>query len=353
MTGPDRPNEPEWPIRPEPNEVPVATSPVETGTARTTEVVRTRRGINPLLFALAGLVVILFLAWLFTGNRSPDQDKLTGNSSEQARAADDPEKRCASKATYETIKRDLFRRAAQVRGSDQAAFDKLSAYATLRMENPVLESENGDNHASNCSGTLYLDLPPGVAAVGGRRTLSADVDYTVQPAADGSGTVVLLKNADAVITPLATLSRTAQPAPTQQPSASEPEPVIPPGDAGAFPPRPSAPQPATAPAPPPQHQPEASTHSARPSFNCENARTRGEIAVCGDSGLAALDRQMAAQFGRAISSGDAGQRALLQRTRSRFLSYRDSCRSDACIADSYRGRMREISDIMAGRWRPQ
>ena len=46
-----------------------------------------------------------------------------------------------------------------------------------------------------------------MAVVGGRRTLTSDVDYTVQPAADGSGNVVLLRNADAIIAPLATLAR--------------------------------------------------------------------------------------------------------------------------------------------------
>ncbi|MDQ3482196.1 MAG: hypothetical protein M3448_02130, partial [Pseudomonadota bacterium] len=91
--------------------------------------------------------------------------------------------------------------------------------------------------------------------------------------------------------------------------------------------------------------------TANPSFNCRNARTRGEVAVCSDGGLASLDRQMASQFYGAMSQGDAAQRALLQRTRGRFLSYRDSCRSDACVAGAYRDRMREISDIMAGRWR--
>ena len=74
--------------------------------------------------------------------------------------------------------------------------------------------------------------------------------------------------------------------------------------------------------------------------------------MCRDSGLAGLDRQMASQFNSAMSQAGPEERALLQRTRSRFLSYRDSCRSDACIADAYRGRMREISDIMAGRWAP-
>jgi uncharacterized protein len=60
---------------------------------------------------------------------------------------------------------------------------------------------------------------------------------------------------------------------------------------------------------------------------------------------------MAAHFNSAMSNATPAERALLERTRGRFLSYRDSCRSDSCIADSYRGRMREIQDIMTGRWR--
>ena len=50
-------------------------------------------------------------------------------------------------------------------------------------------------------GRLSIDLPPGVAVVGGRRTLSAEVDYVLQPAADGSGDVVMLEGADPIIVP--------------------------------------------------------------------------------------------------------------------------------------------------------
>ena len=52
---------------------------------------------------------------------------------------------------------------------------------------------------------------------------------------------------------------------------------------------------APAPAPPPGEAAPAQT-SADPSFNCADARTPGEIAVCSDPRLAALDRRMAAQF---------------------------------------------------------
>ncbi|MES2138052.1 MAG: hypothetical protein V4502_13470 [Pseudomonadota bacterium] len=301
--------------------------------------------LNWTTIALIGglLLLILVIAFFATG-RNADQDKLTNGALTTA-GAPSGEKLCASKTTYDLIKRELFRRAAELRGSDQAAFDKLSAYAALRMENPVMESEDNSTHAVNCSGSLSLDLPPGVAAVGGRRSLMSDVDYVVQPAADGSGTVVMLRNADAIIAPLATLARTTTTAPAQTPGpGAEPVPIPAPGpgEEGTL-----APPAAT----PPSPQPEPSAR-ANPSFNCANARTRGEVAVCRDSGLAALDRQMAAQYGSAMSRADPGQRALLQSTRSRFLGFRDNCRSDSCIADAYRGRMREISDIMAGRWTP-
>ena len=262
---------------------------------------------------------------------------MTDNELVQVAPAADPAKRCAAAATYDMIKRDLFRRAAELRGSDQAAYDRLAAAAVVRMENPVLESEDSNTRAINCSGSLSLDLPPGVAVVGGRRTLMADVDYTIQRAADGSGDVVLLKNADAIVAPLATLARTA---PAPQPSA-------PIGSNAVAPVDPLAPVPEGSATPPPPPTP-----SGRPSFDCANARTRGEIAVCQDSGIAALDVNMVAQYRRSLAVATPAQRALLQSTRDRFLAYRDRCPSRSCIADAYTGRMREIRDIMEGRWQP-
>src|SRR5215210_6406319 len=157
------------------------------------------RRLNPTIIAsVAGVLLLLALAWFFSSNRNPDQDKLSDDQIAQG-TPPDPEKRCANKAIYDLIKRDLFRRAAQLRGSDQAAFDKLSAYAVLRMENPVLESQDTNSGALSCSASASLDLPPGVTVVGGRRTLTADIDYTIQSAADGSGDVILLRNADAIV----------------------------------------------------------------------------------------------------------------------------------------------------------
>ena len=69
--------------------------------------------------------------------------------------------------------------------------------------------------------------------------------------------------------------------------------------------------------------------------------------VCGSPRLAGLDRQMSSLFYSALADADGGTRNQLRRTRDRFLSYRERCGSEACVADAYRGRMDEIRDIMA------
>src|SRR4051812_48548567 len=143
---------------------------------------RSPRQLNWTTIALiAGLVLVLLIVVYFATGRNSDQDKLTGTEIAGSPAETTPEKSCSAKATYDLIKRELFRRAAQLRGSDQAAYDKLSAYAVVRMDNPVLESEDSKTGGGNCSGALSPDLPPGVAGGGGRRPLVSAVDLTVHP----------------------------------------------------------------------------------------------------------------------------------------------------------------------------
>jgi uncharacterized protein YecT (DUF1311 family) len=306
------------------------------------------------LALIGGLIILALVVAYFASSRNPDQDKLSGSKLGQSVSdskAPAPEKLCANNQTYDLIKRELFRRAAQLRGSDQTAFDQLSSYAVVRMENPVMENEDSKTGAVSCSGSLSLDLPPGVAIVGARRTLSADVDYTVQQAADGSGNVVLLRNADAIIAPLATLARLNQPTQSPEPQTAPPEQTN-----GALPQQPqSAPQPVAPQAPTqtqPSVRPSREPSAAHPSFDCAKARTKGELAVCSNAGLAALDRNMSSQYSRAMEDASPSQRDLLRSTRDRFLAYRDRCPNRSCIGDAYVGRMREIRDIMEGRWRP-
>ena len=301
---------------------------------------RTMRRLNPTMLALlAGIVLLVLLVAYFVSSRHPEEDKLKDSQLNLSQATSSADKRCASHGTYDLIKRELFRRAAQLRGSDQAAYDRLSGYAVVRMDNPVMERADSSTGAISCSGSLSLDLPPGVAVVGGRRTLMSDLDYTVQPAADGSDNVVLLRNADAIIVPLATLARVGAPAqPATTPQTNAPAPAQPEANAAASESANVQPGPRTA-------------YPGRPSFDCDKARTHGETAVCSDSGLSALDLNMATQYRRAFESASPEQQALLRNTARRFYAYRDRCPDNRCIGDAYVGRMREIRDIMEGRWR--
>lgn len=317
--------------------------------------------------ALIGIALLLLLgaiafAWSLT--RGPGSDRLEGETGravdrEEASATVAPEERCAAPATYGRLKRELFRRAAATRGSDQPTFARLSDFAALRVANPVVREEDEGLQRIGCAAEVTLDLPPGVAVVGGRRSLAANVTYSLQPAADGSGDVLTLTSAEAITVPLATLARL--PAGGETPQQQEPTGGL---DSGGAPlsnrvPEASEGPPEAEPPPPPEPAPSQPTPpevatprttSANPSFDCARASNRAERAICDNSGLASLDRQMATRFFAARREANTTQRVLLDRTRGTFLSYRNRCTSDACIAGAYRGRIREIADIMADRW---
>ncbi|GAA4040727.1 hypothetical protein GCM10022281_22100 [Sphingomonas rosea] len=295
---------------------------------------------------LGGLLILGAIIFGLTLTRSgAGSDAIGGNSeatatNEDVAEAAQPQDRCAAPATYDLLKRQLFRQAAATRGSDQATFDSLAGYASVRVSGPTLRDQDQGLERISCGADVALDLPPGLQVTGGRRTLTASLTYDLQPSADGSGDVMTLRGAEGITVPLATLARTSS-----APRPTVPVPTSPDSD------NPSAAVPDPEPAPPPVPAEPAATSAARPSFNCARARTSGEIAVCQSDSLAALDRQMASYYVDALRGADGEQRALLQRTRDRFLGYRDRCTTDRCIADAYRGRITEIGDIVEGRWR--
>jgi len=155
---------------------------------------------------------------------------------------------------------------------------------------------------------------------------------------DSSGSVSL-RNADAVVGPLATLARMPAPAP---------EPALPAAGNEIAPENAVEGNVAASESASVQPGP-LSRYPGRPSFDCNRASSKGEVAVCSDSGLSALDVNMATQYRRALAAATPEQRLQLQQTRERFIRYRDRCANNACIGDAYVGRMREIRDIMEGR----
>ena len=358
---------------------------------------------NPTVAAtLAGALAVLVGVYVFASGDGP------GSGAGQP-GAQSP---CASQRTYDLIKSELFRQAAALRGADARAFGQLASSSNLRMAAPQLTREDKALGITGCAASLTLVLPAGLAVADGRRSLAGEAGYTTGASEQGEGVTL---SADSIVAPLATLSRAnraatpqiarAEPAAAPPPKATgesgpaarapaaraersraaEPaartedlqiargpdaEPVAQPqaGEVALLPaPREAAPVPVAPVAPPARAVPRppagpsatagtgpvrAAPVAAGPSFDCRRARTRSEIAVCRDGRLANLDRQMAGRFNDALSVADSGKRIQLVRSRRVFLRYRDSCKSDACVAGAYRDRMRQIDDIMNERWSP-
>ena len=270
------------------------------------------------------------LVAFFATNRNPNQDKLTDNELVQAAPRPIRPERCAA-ATYDMIKRDLFRRAAQIGAATRRPL-------TSRGFRGGADGKSGDGKRGRGQRRDRLFglavARPAAGDRGGRRPphLTSDIDYP-SSRADGSGDVVLLSNADAMIAPLATLARVAR-APVDH--AAETNATGPEENAAASESANSSL--ARLPAIP-----------ARPSFDCANARTKARsrsapTAAC--RRWTSIWRRISAGAG----SGDAGQRALLQshpRSLSRLSRPLPEPRSASAIPIRA---MREIRDIMEGRW---
>ena len=85
---------------------------------------------------------------------------------------------------------------------------------------------------------------------------------------------------------------------------------------------------------------------ATPSFSCRVAKRRGEIAVCGDANLAALDRQQALLYSQSWGRADTSKRTKLLRAHQRLVSRRDRCASQPCTKRAYLTAMKEVAAIM-------
>ena len=282
----------------------------------------------------------------FYSEKAPETNEQT--LTEAARERDQRIRRaCASQGTYDRLKELAFDEAARIRRQDPRELDALATGSVVRMEDPVPTSRDERLNVTVCRGKLIIDLPPRAEnAFDGERRLVADVEYSAQAAADGSGLVFHMEGAEPIIYRLATAGglapRAAPPAPAANPTQV----------AQAAPQGRGTPAPETTAAPPPTSSPRPRSEPGRnvgsPSFNCSHARTRSERMVCGSAPLAARDRQMAAIYYAAMANSDAGTRRHLRRSRDAFLVRRERCGSEDCVLGIYDARIQEIRRIANG-----
>ena len=285
----------------------------------------------------AALMIAAALAAAGCGRKNNDKLSEADVAASQGAAAkaDSADRRCGSAHTSDAVKDQLFARAAEIRGGFADNYARIAGFALLQLDGAAPVSPVGAGEAVDCRAHAVLRLPPGLHASGGRTQVGGDIDYTV---ATGAGGIVTLGAAEAVTEPLASLSQSRGGTVSAQPAAP-PVPITP-----RQPPAPTSSE--IRPLPPLPPVPNFS-----PSFNCARARTSSERAVCANPGLAALDRTMASRYVDALRTADPAAAQLLRQTRDPFLGFRERCGSDAsCIDRVYRGRIREIDDILGGRW---
>ena len=304
-----------------------------------------KRGIaRQLLLAAAALLGISACDWMQKKDApgAKTEKQLAEERRERIRKA------CASDATYIRLKELVFDEAARIRNSDPRNLDPLAAGSVVRMEKPLVKSRDEDLNVTVCTGTFFLELPPGAENVfDGKRRLSAEVEYAAQAAADGSGMVYQMDGAEPIIYRLAAFGVTDRPMPkigaVPQPGASAKmpaEPVL--ADAEPVEQEPAEPVKKARPAPTPV------TGGARPSFNCRYAKTATEKKVCASPALAAKDRAMASLYYDLMARADPSVRSHLRRSRDAFLARRERCGSEECVAAAYDARSAEIRRIAAG-----
>jgi hypothetical protein len=286
------------------------------------------------------------------GAKSPKE--LAAEQAERIRKA------CASEATYDRLKEVVFDEAARIRNGDPRNLDPIAAGAVVRMEHPLVKSRDDALNVTVCTGHFILDLPPGAEnAFDGKRRAEADVQYSAQAAADGSGLVYQMDGAEPIVYRLASFGLApgavaARPAPVPAPAVAPSAPtqmasVAPPSVPRAAPVSASPPPPR--PAPPPR--PPASTPVAdpvrtatRPAFNCRYAHTQTERLVCASPSLAASDRAMSSVYYGAVAAADPGTRDRIRASRNGFLRRRERCGGDeGCVARTYRERIAEIQGM--------
>ncbi|TFI59263.1 hypothetical protein E2493_05320 [Sphingomonas parva] len=297
---------------------------------------------SALSIALASSLVLLGACDWMRPKKAP------GEKSEKQLAAEEQEalrKTCASEATYDRLKALVFDQAARIRNRDARLLDPIAAGSVVRMEDPVVKSRDETLGVTVCTGRFILELPPGTEnAFDGMRRVSADVEYSAQAAADGSGLVYQMDGAEPVVYRLAIFDL-ARPSPVELPQPSAP-PAAPP-EVASVPAK--GPAPAVPPAPETRRPEEPAQPASGPSFNCRYGRSNSERMVCGSPALAAKDRQMASIYYAAMARVDPAARAHLRRSRDWFLQRRERCGSEECVAAAYNARIAEIRSIAEGR----
>ena len=250
-------------------------------------------------------------------------------------AVETPADHCSDPSAGDLIKAELFRQAAELRPADRAQLERVAPHAHLRIESAASKAT-----ANGCSGWAAIDFPPGLVVDGSRSNLNAEISFAMAQ----SGQELRLASLSGVrglVRSIATLG----------PPPREPETISAPATKEI-----AAVEPSKSPGRKVAKVAATTTANAAPKpaldqskSACTGAGSRSERIVCADGNLSSLDRQLALLYRQSWKEADERKRAALVGTRQRFNDRRDACGSSNCMTTAYVTRLREISEIMAGK----
>jgi len=250
-------------------------------------------------------------------------------------AAKAPVDHCGDPSTAGLVKAELFRRAADLRPAERTQLERVAPHAHLRIDSAASKAA-----ATGCSGWLAIDFPPGLVVDGSRSNLNAEISFGLAQSGEGLR-LASLSGVNGLVRSIATLGP-----PPRDPGATSPLTTkeVAAVELRKAPTRKAATLAAAT----------ASIAASKPSPDqaksaCADAASRSERIVCANGNLASLDRQLALLYRQSWKEADEKKRAALIGTRQRFNDRRDACGSSNCMTTAYVTRLREISEIMAGK----
>ncbi len=231
------------------------------------------------------------------------------------------DQKCASQMTYDAIKKTLFDNARKKVTTNALPLSSLQNASVVRMTAPLVVNDNAQLQRTDCSGQLALMLPPTATnAFGGSNLLTASVQYSVQQAADHSGTVVQVSGAESISDQLALATdqlaqrKTAGGAASFGGGTSE-------GSVTAF-----------------------AGKTFNPSFDCGGKLTNALRMICQDEDLAGLDRDLNARYQQKKAATPKPDLPALIAAQRAFLKSRDNCPDTGCMRDLYSTRSDALSN---------
>ena len=207
---------------------------------------------------------------------------------------------CSSPGTYSTIKEIIFNQAVHIAGGDPVPINDLRLASSTRMDIPLVKGFDSNLKRAECSGRFIISIPATArAAFSGEQELKADITYSVQPAADGRGSVVEVYGIEYIVRNIVSANAFRSARRVEQ-----------------------------------QGGPHFIT-TFNPSFDCGPRLTNTERMICQDEELSRKDRQLSSSFKIVLAASTGTDRQLLLNYQRRALADRATCAETSCLSQWY------------------